>query len=287
MANPKVSIVIPAYNNEQYLRETLDSVLSQTYQDYEVVIADHSSIDGTAEIIESYRDHPKLRILSPTPSGGGAKANWDRVSQEARGEYLKLVCGDDLIAADALERQMEIFEKHPEVVLVAAQRDMVDAAGQTFMRGRGLQGIDGLLTGRAATKATVRSGTNIFGEPACSLFRRELLANAGWWNNRFPYLIDESTLVAICLNGKVFALRESLASFRVSASQWSVRLAKSQADQAKAFHRSLRSQDPTLLSGYDVALGNAKATVLALARRLVYFGLRRRMGREHAVESTT
>ena len=82
---PKVSIVIPAYNNVQYIAETLDSVLNQTYDDYEVVIADHSSVDGTMDVIQSYSSNPKLRILSPTPTGGGAQASWTRVRAEAKG----------------------------------------------------------------------------------------------------------------------------------------------------------------------------------------------------------
>lgn len=71
MAEPLVSIVIPAYNNEQYIAETLRSALSQDYAHYEVVVADHSSIDATAEIIAGFAGDPRLRILTPTPEGEG------------------------------------------------------------------------------------------------------------------------------------------------------------------------------------------------------------------------
>lgn len=283
---PKVSIVIPAYNNVQYIEETLKSVLNQSFKDYEVVIADHSSIDGTADVIARYADHPKVRVLSPTPTGGGAQANWNRVSQAATGEYLKLVCGDDLIAPEALALQVEALDANPGAVLVASRRDLIDANGALFLKGRGLQGVDGKVSGRQAIRATVRAGTNIFGEPACSLFKRELLAREGWWDNTHPYLIDEATLVRICRHGDVVALRETLASFRISASQWSVRLARQQSDQAIAFHNQLRKDDPSLLSWIDVALGNAKAIAMSYARRLAYIRLNRRMGHQHAVEST-
>jgi glycosyltransferase involved in cell wall biosynthesis len=284
--SPKVSIVIPAYNNVQYIEETLESVLNQTFEDYEVVIADHSSIDGTAEVIARYADHPKVRVLSPTPTGGGAQANWNRVSQAATGEYLKLVCGDDLIVPDALALQVAALEANPGAVIVSSRRDLVDANGRLFMKGRGLQGVDGRVSGRQAIRATVRAGSNIFGEPACSLFRRDLLAQEGWWDNSHPYLIDEATLVRICRHGDFVALRETLASFRISASQWSVRLARQQSDQAIAFHNQLRKDDPTLLSGLDVLVGNAKAIAMSYARRLAYIRLNRRMGHQHAVEST-
>src|SRR5690242_20741802 len=101
-STPRVSVVIPAYNNAPYLPATLDSILAQDYDDYEVLVADHSSSDATQQVLERYANSPRVRVLPPTPAGGGALANWNRVSFEARGEFLKLVCGDDLIASDAL-----------------------------------------------------------------------------------------------------------------------------------------------------------------------------------------
>ncbi|MGO4234848.1 glycosyltransferase family 2 protein [Pseudarthrobacter sp. YAF2] len=283
---PKVSIVIPAYNNVQYIAETLDSVLTQTYDDYEVVIADHSSVDGTKDVIDGYGSHPKLRILSPTPAGGGAQANWNRVSSEARGTYLKLVCGDDIISPTALAEQVAAFEANPTAVLVACQRDLVDSNGGIFMRNRGLQGISGLVSGAEAVRATVVAGANIFGEPACVMFRRELLEHEGGWDNTNPYLIDEATYARICFHGDVIALRRSLATFRISASQWSVRLAQQQSHQAIAFHNEIAHKHPGVLTPFDLALGNLKAIGMSYARRLAYVRLRKRMGHELAVEST-
>ena len=284
--SPKVSIVIPAYNNVQYIAETLDSVLNQTYDDYEVVIADHSSVDGTAEVIQGYSANPKLRILSPTPTGGGAQANWNRVSSEATGTYLKLVCGDDIITPTAIAEQVAALEEHPSAVLVASQRDLVDSSGREFMKGRGLQGLSGLVSGSKAVRASVVAGSNVFGEPACVMFRRELLEKEGGWDNTHPYLIDQATYARICFHGDVVALRRSLAKFRISASQWSVRLAKKQSDQAIAFHEQIARTHPGVLSRLDLVVGNLKAIGMSYARRLAYMRLRRRMGHEHAVEST-
>lgn len=282
----KVSIVIPAYNNVRYIAETLDSVLNQTYNDYEVVIADHSSTDGTQAVIDGYKGNPKLRILSPTPAGGGAQANWNRVSSEAKGTFVKLVCGDDLIAPTALAEQVRAFEENPSAVLVASQRDLVDSNGDVFVRSRGLQSISGLVSGADAVRATVVAGANIFGEPACVMFRRDLLQEEGGWDNTNPYLIDEATYARICFHGDVVAIRRSLATFRISASQWSVRLAKQQSDQAISFHEQIAREHPGVLSRFDLLLGNIRAIGMSYARRLAYIRLRKRMGHEHAVEST-
>ena len=274
---PHVSVVVPAYNNASYLAATLDSVLTQDYPDYELVVADHSSTDATAQVLERYALHPRVRVLSPTPPGGGALANWNRVSQHARGELLKLVCGDDLIAPGLLREQVSALDANPGAVLVACTRDLVDASGRVVIRDRGLAGLDGRISGADAVRATVRAGTNIFGEPGCVMFRRDLLEREGGWDSTWPYLIDQATYVRILMHGDMVALRRPLASFRISAGQWSVRLLGQHAAQSRAFHRWLRESRPGLLTAGDVMLGDARAMAMGVARRAAYFWLRRRM----------
>ncbi|KPN19578.1 glycosyl transferase [Xanthomonas sp. Mitacek01] len=274
--NPRVSVVVPAYRNAGYLAQTLDSILAQDYDDYELVVADHSSEDGTDQLLLRYADHPRVRVLSPTPPGGGAKANWDRVSSEARGALLKLVCGDDLIAPDALRRQVAALDAHPSAVLVACKRDLIDADGKVIIAARGLGRLKGLVRGPDAVRAAVVAGTNLFGEPGCVLFRRELLHPDGW-NNRHPYLIDQASYAGVMLQGDMVALRESLASFRINAGQWSVRLMHEQARQAIDFHNALAVEVPGLLSPMALRVGNLRARMMAHARRLTYLWLGRRM----------
>jgi glycosyltransferase involved in cell wall biosynthesis len=275
---PRVSVVIPAYNNAKYLGAAARSVLEQTYDGFEVVVADHSSDDGTAEVLEPLREHPNVRVLAPTPRGGGAAANWNRVSREARGELLKLVCGDDLLEPGALARQVAALDRHPSAVMVAAQRRILAADGREVIAARGLSGLQGLVAGREAIRATVRAGANIFGEPACVLLRRDVLEEAGWWTDRYPYLLDEATYVNVLRRGDLVAVPEPLAGFRVSAGQWSVRLAKLQSEQAIGFHRYLRDHEPGLLSRRDVLIGDLRARRNAFGRRLLYRWLGTRDG---------
>ncbi len=275
---PRVSVVIPAYNNAAYIVETVESVLAQDFDDFELIIADHSSTDATPALLQRYADHPRVQLLT-TEAGGGALRNWNRVSQAATGQLLKLVCGDDLLAPNALSLQVAAFDAYPSAVLVACQRDIIDHHGNAVVRGRGLAGLKGLVSGPVAARRAVRVGSNIFGEPACVLMDRAALERVGWWDSEFPYLIDQASYIAMLSTGDAVALPGTLASFRISAGQWSVALARQQAAQAQGFHRALQVKQPASLSDWDVLLGNSRVVLMALLRRATYFWLRRKMGK--------
>jgi glycosyltransferase involved in cell wall biosynthesis len=276
---PTVSIVIPAFNNADYIAETIKSVLAQTYEDLEIIIGDHSSTDGTWDILQEFAREPRITLMK-TDAGGGARRNWNAVSQAATGEFLKLVCGDDLLHPDAVAEQLAAIEGAPKAVLVAAARDIVDANGKPVARRRGLGGLKGTVSGPTAIRATVLAGANIFGEPACVLMRRSALESVGWWDDSFPYLIDETTYARVLLGGDFIAVPKSLAGFRINGGQWSVRLAAEQSVQASKFHAWVRENHPSIVSGLDVAVGDARAWIRALVRRGAYIWLRNRMGKD-------
>ena len=277
-APPRVSVVVPAYQNEAYIEETIRSVLAQTFTDFELVVADHGSSDRTWAILQRFSGDPRVRLLTTEP-GGGAERNWNRVTEEACGELVKLVCGDDLLAPGALESQVAAFDAHDDgVVLVASRRDLVDASGRHVVRNVGLGGLPpGRVPGRAAVRRTVLRGANILGEPACVTMRRSALERVGGWRGSPGFVIDQSTYCRVLMHGDLVTSPESLASFRISSTQWSVRLAKEQARSVAEMHRQLAALTPGLLSTRDVAVGNAMAVVRAAQRRLAYLYLRRRM----------
>lgn len=271
---PRVSVVIPAFRNAAYIAQTMASVLDQSFEDFEVVVADHSSDDGTQEILQRSAEDPRVRLLSPTPSGGGALANWNRVTEAARGELLKLVCGDDLISPDCLELQVRAFDADPSLTMVAARRDLIDEKERILRRGHTvLPRLVGTIDGKQAISATVRAGTNIFGEPAAVLIRRSALEGIGGWDGRNGYFIDAQTYVQAIADGRVCFLPDSLAAFRISPSQWSVRLANEQAQQAARFHAFARSSWPDAVSASDVRQGNLRARAGAHLRRGIYLML--------------
>ncbi len=270
-------MVVPAFNNAEHIADTIESILRQSFTDFELVIADHASTDSTKAIIDRFTGDERVRVIE-TEAGGGAVRNWNRVSREASGEYIKLVCGDDLLEPTMLEKQVAALDKEPSATLVASRRALVDSAGGTLLKSRGLPGLSGLVPGHRAVRTAVRAGSNIFGEPACVLMRRGTLESVGWWSAEFPYVIDEATYAQLLLIGDLVAIPEQLASFRLSSSQWSVALAQSQARQVVGFHGMLAHNNPGVLSAADLLIGNLRARMTARLRRFVYILYRRRMG---------
>lgn len=112
--SPQVSIVIPSYNSEAYIRETLDSILGQTFRDFEVLVVDDGSTDRTCDIVATYGI--SVRLITQKNSGVCAARN--RGIEQARGQYICLVDHDDYWFPHKLSRQIEKLQEHPDVGVV-------------------------------------------------------------------------------------------------------------------------------------------------------------------------
>ena len=131
---PQVSIGLPVYNGENYLAEALDACLAQTFTDFELIISDNASTDGTAAIISAYaaRDARIRAFRQPKNIGGGPNQNF--VLAQARGEYYKLVAHDDLYAPTLLEQCVAVLDVRPEVVLCHGDMAFIDPEGKELCR---------------------------------------------------------------------------------------------------------------------------------------------------------
>lgn len=124
---PLVSIGLPVYNGEQYLAQTLDSILSQTFTEFELIISDNASVDGSKAIAESYeRKDGRIRVVH-TDLNRGAAWNYRHVLDLARGRYFRWAPADDLFAPESLACCAEVLDKHPEAVLCYPKTTLIDA----------------------------------------------------------------------------------------------------------------------------------------------------------------
>ncbi|WKZ12107.1 MAG: glycosyltransferase family 2 protein [Gammaproteobacteria bacterium] len=129
MATPRVSIAVPAYNCERYLAKSLDSLLGQTYGDFELVISDNASTDGSEEICRRYeRLDQRVRYIRRTDNIGGP-GNFRYVWSQCRGEYHKWSTADDYWAPGFLGAAVALLDARPDVVLCHPRAQLVDSAG--------------------------------------------------------------------------------------------------------------------------------------------------------------
>ena len=130
MAYPRVSIGLPVYNGENYLSFTLDSILRQTFSDFELIVSDNCSADRTEAICRAYADRDKRIRYVRSESNRGAAWNFNNVVGLAAGTYFKWAAHDDICAADYLERCVEVLERDPEVVVCFSKTMQIDAQGR-------------------------------------------------------------------------------------------------------------------------------------------------------------
>lgn len=268
-----ISVVVPTFNNVNTIEETIESILRQDYPHFELIVSDHSSTDETYNKLLQYVSDPRF-VLYKISRGGGAQQNWNAVTQKANGKFIRLVCGDDLLAPTSLSEHAEVILNHPEINFVASKRRIIDSAGRQLFSSRGLPTLVGVIEGSEAIRKSVRAGSNIFGEPACVTIRKSSLDAVGGWVTDEEYLLDQATYTKILQNSKMYALNKSLATFRVSTNQWSFRLARVQASQVAKFHKKLSGEFPGLLSKRDVFIGNLNAIINQLKRQVLYLALK-------------
>jgi glycosyltransferase involved in cell wall biosynthesis len=266
---PAISVCSPTYNAAPWIAATIDSVLAQTRRDFELVILDDCSADDTLSIVRRY-DDPSIRLLVHERNMG-AEVAWNRLLQEARGRFVKLLCCDDLIYPTCLERQAAILESpsHSSVALVTGPRDIIDDAGAVIVRRRGMTQA-GRIEGQTMIRRVVTSGRNWFGEPLSVLFRRELAASVGGFDATEPYCIDIDLWCRLLAKGDLWVVPETVGAFLVSRSSWSFLLAGKQAAQNRAFVARIHDQLAPSMPRWQVWLGQVRCTRDAFFRQVLY-----------------
>src|SRR5436309_7380613 len=136
---PKVSVIIPVFNGERYIRQTIESVLAQTYRDFELLVIDDGSTDGTAEAVKEYEKD--LRYVHQG-NGGASKARNQGI-RFSQGKYIAFLDADDLWEPEKLTIQVEFLERNPKIGLVHCNCDGIDEEGRTFIRWRNFERKEG------------------------------------------------------------------------------------------------------------------------------------------------
>jgi glycosyltransferase involved in cell wall biosynthesis len=166
---PKVSVLIPTYNYAYCLDECIQSVLNQTFQDFELIVIDDASRDNTDEVMQKYESDSRISYYR-NPVNLGLVGNWNKCLGYAKGDYIKILCADDKFREDLLEKFVQVMETHPDVSLVACNKVMFGKSSVTVKLP-----LQHLQKGREVIYHTLRS-FGWMGEPTCVMFRRKNLS---------------------------------------------------------------------------------------------------------------
>jgi len=276
---PQVSVCIPVYNCEKYIGQAIESVLAQTFFDWELIILDNSSSDNTLDFVKSYSD-ARIRVIE-SDKNLGMEANWNKALTEAKGHYIKLLPADDYLLPNCLEKQVEIFDRpgNKTVVLISSGRNIIDQSGNLLIK-RTFPGKEGFIKGYTAIRRVIRAGTNLLGEPGAILFKREVLRQAGQFDGSLIYVIDVDLWTRILLLGDLYVIHEPLSAFRLSSGSCSVEVTSLQSEQFSVFITNLSHNPLSRTSRFDVYHGIIMSKVLALGRRFFYLITVRKATRE-------
>ena len=129
--NPLVSVIVPNYNHARFLDERMESILGQTYQNFEVIILDDVSTDNSREVIEKYRNDPRVsQIVYNDENSGSPFKQWNKGFRLAEGELVWIAESDDSCERMMLERLVHCFEEYPDLSYAFAHSVSVDENGR-------------------------------------------------------------------------------------------------------------------------------------------------------------
>ena len=204
---PKVTVIIPAYNAEKYICEAIDSVLGQTFRDFELIVLNDCSRDGTEDLILGY-DDPRL-VYVKNQQNMGVAATLNRGLALAKGEYVARMDADDISLPQRLEKQVQYLDAHPEVAVLGTDVETFDENGP-------------LHTGWSATDPKQMKVDLLF---SCGLAHpsvmmcRNVVTELGGYDSAFEGLEDYHLWFRVSQEHGVTTLPDLLFRYRVHSAQ--------------------------------------------------------------------
>jgi len=213
---PRVSVVIPTYNHEKYVGECIQSVLDQTYQDFEIVITDDGSTDGTVNVIKEFGDS-RIRLYTHAENKGACTAV-NNCIRKAAGEYIAALNSDDAWEPTKLERQVNFLDSHPEIGAVFTRVSFWDEAGNSI----GPDNYEHFYVFEKENRSRYEWLRYFFSSGNCLchpsvLIRNECYGKVGLYDERLANIPDQDMWTRLCFKYDIHILNEKLVRFRILA----------------------------------------------------------------------
>jgi glycosyltransferase involved in cell wall biosynthesis len=216
LKRPTVSVCVPTYNYGRFLPETIESILTQSFSDFELLIVDDCSGDDTADVLAAYAPRDSRIIARVNDRNLGLVPNWNACLRAARGTYVKFVFGDDFLCSrDALRLMVERLDD-PSVSLVASARRMVDEESRV-VSSLATFSTDSVISGPEVINRCLREDHNLIGEPTAVMFRRDQAVRR--FDPRYRQIVDMEMWFHLLEHGRFAYITEPLVSFRLHGGQ--------------------------------------------------------------------
>lgn len=211
---PRVSICLPNFNYGRYLPEAIESILEQTFADFELIIVDNCSTDDSREIIGRYAAQDRRIMVTFNDRNIGMVNNLNRCLHEAKAEYIKYLFADDRFASrEALQKMVSVMDANSSVSLVGSARFVIDDRSDVTKTLTQYGSRDIVLPGAEVIRDCLLEQRNYIGEPSVVLFRRE--QGIRGFDARYRQFVDLAFWVHLLEQGDFAYLHEPLCSFRV------------------------------------------------------------------------
>jgi glycosyltransferase involved in cell wall biosynthesis len=203
---PRVSVVVPAYNAQRYLIESINSVLAQTFRDFECIVVDDGSTDRTPQLIDELaRVDSRIRRLT-IPHGGIVKG-LNAGIEAARGQYIARTDADDICLPNRFELQVRYLDQHPDCVMIGSKVTLVDPYNSNLWE------VD-VQSDHEAIEADLLRGNGWAVIHPSTMLRREAVLQAGGYRAEYEWAEDLDLFLRMGLLGRLANLQDSLLHYR-------------------------------------------------------------------------
>lgn len=217
-----VSVIVPSYNHAQYLEERIESILKQSYSEFEIILLDDLSSDNSAEILEKYKNHPKVsHCIINEKNSGSTFYQWNKGMSLAKGDLIWIAESDDVADPTFLEKLVPAFINNPNLVLAYSQSYRMNAQGEvtgswkdcTDHMDSELFKNDFELSGLEYFEKFLNN-RNTIPNASAVIFKKQTYLNVGGANPSLRFIGDWEIWAKIASQGEIFFTHECLNYFR-------------------------------------------------------------------------
>lgn len=232
---PQISVVLPVYNGEKTIRDTIDSVLNQTFTDFELIIINDGSTDGSVEIIESFKDP---RILLFCYDNAGLAASRNRGIDRARSDYIAFIDADDLWTTDKLNDQFQALQNRPEAAVAYSWTNFIDDSGQVLYPG-GYPTVTGDAYPHLLLVCLLENGSN-------PLIAKQALQEIGGFDESLPAAEDWDLYIRLAARYPFVSVPRVQILYRVATNNMSSHVLRQEAASLQVIEKAFACAPPSL-----------------------------------------